>query len=556
MEHMEQIKLFAIGGLDEEGKNCFVVDINDQWIVIEAGIKYPDEQQLGVEVVIPDFKFLVEHADKIKGIFITHAHDDVMGALPYLLKQKQIPVYTTPLTSLLIEDLVKKNSIKGSRINVIKRQGQLKLGNITIRTFGLTQSIADGFGLAIETKHGYIVYTSEFLIDFDIKHQAFSCDISLFAEIGKKGVLALLSESIGADKAGFTSPRHRLSDELDVAFEGTSDRVIVSLYKQNLFRLMEVIDSAINHGRKVVFHNATQRRYITHLETLGYYKLPLNSEIKLENLKNDDENVCIIVSSGGPNVFKILSNIALKEDKYVSLRETDTVIIGSPAVPHTEVEASSMENELYKEGVNVISFDHRKILAMHGSEEDIKMLLNLFKPKYYYPIKGQYRHMITNANLALNAGMKSDRIVILDNGQVSMIVGGELAKQTFQLTFEELFIDGMDTLEVGGQVLKDRESLASDGVMIAAVTLNFKTKAIIGGPDVQSRGVIYLKDADYLVKGVGQLFEDTIENLVKNNKYENALARKEARDKIAKFVYKETAKRPVILPVIVEINID
>ena len=237
---MEQIKLFAIGGLDEDGKNCFVVDINDQWIVIEAGIKYPDEQQLGVEVVIPDFKFLVEHADKIKGIFITHAHDDVMGALPYLLKQKQIPVYTTPLTSLLIEDLVKKNNIKGSKINVIKRQGQLKLGNILIRTFGLTQSIADGFGLAIETKHGYIVYTSEFLIDFDIKHQAFSCDISLFAEIGKRGVLALLTESIGADKSGFTSPRHRLSDELDVAFEGARGRVIVSLYKQNLFRLMEI----------------------------------------------------------------------------------------------------------------------------------------------------------------------------------------------------------------------------------------------------------------------------------------------------------------------------
>lgn len=553
---MEQIKLFAIGGLDEDGKNCFVVDINDQWIVIEAGIKYPDEQQLGVEVVIPDFKFLVEHAEKIKGIFITHAHDDVMGALPYLLKQKQIPVYTTPLTSLLIEDLVKKNDIKGLKVNVIKRQGQVKLGSLTIRTFGLTQSIADGFGLAIETKHGYIVYTSEFLIDFDVKHHAFACDISLFAEIGKKGVLALLTESIGADKEGFTSPRHRLSHELDVAFENAKGRVIVSLYKQNLFRLMEVIDSAISHGRKVVFHNATQRRYIAHMETLGYYKLPLNSEIKIDHVKSDDENVCIIVSSGGPNVFKVLSNIALKEDKYIALKESDTVIIASPSVPNTEVEAASMENELYKEGVNVISFDHRKILSMHGSAEDIKMLLNLFKPKYYYPIKGQYRQMINNANLALNSGLRADHIVVLDNGQVSMINDGELAKQTVQLTFEELFIDGMDTLDMGGQVLKDRESLASDGVMITAVTLDFKTKAIIGGPDVQSRGVIYLKDADYLVKGVGQLFEETIESLVKQDKYENMLARKEAREKIAKFVYKETAKRPVILPVIVEINLD
>lgn len=553
---MEHIKLFAIGGLDEDGKNCFVVDINDQWIVIEAGIKYPDEQQLGVEVVIPDFKFLVEHADKIKGIFVTHAHDDVMGALPYLLKQKLIPVYTTPLTSLLIEDLVKKNGIKGAKINVIKRQGQLKLGSLVVRTFGFTQSIADGFGLAIETKSGYIVYTSEFLIDFDVKHHAFSCDISLFAEIGKKGVLALLTESIGADKEGFTSPRHRIHKELDMAFESAKGRVIVSLYKQNLFRLMEVIDAAIAHGRKVVFHNATQRRYIAHMETLGYYKLPLNSEIKLENYKNEDENVCVIVSSGGPNVFKVLSNIALKEDKYILLKESDTVIIASPSVPNTEVEAASMENELYKEGVHVISFDHRKILSMHGSAEDIKMLLHLFKPKYYYPIKGQYRHMINNANLALNTAIRAENIVVLDNGQVSMIVNGELAKQTVQLNFEELFIDGMDTLDVGGQVLKDRESLASDGVLIAAVTVDFKTKAVIGGPDVQSRGVIYLKDADHLVKGIGQLFEETIETLVTNNKYENMLARKEARDKIAKFVFKETSKKPVILPVIVEINLD
>lgn len=553
---MEHIKLFAIGGLDEDGKNCFVVDVNDQWIVIEAGIKYPDEQQLGVEVVIPDFKFLVEHADKIKGIFVTHAHDDVMGALPYLLKQKLIPVYTTPLTNLLIEDLVKKNGIKGAKIHVIKRQGQLKLGTLVVRTFGLTQSIADGFGIAIETKSGYIVYTSEFLIDFDVKHHAFSYDISVFAEIGKKGVLALLTESIGADKDGFTSPRHRIHKELDLAFDSAKGRVIVSLYKQNLFRLMEVIDAAIAHGRKVVFHNATQRRYIAHMETLGYYKLPLNSEVKLENYKNDDENVCIIVSSGGPNVFKVLSNIALKEDKYISLKETDTVIIASPSVPNTEVEAASMENELYKEGVHVISFDHRKILSMHGSAEDIKMLLHLFKPKYYYPIKGQYRHMINNANLALNSGLRADNIVVLDNGQVSMIVNGELAKQTVQLNFEELFIDGMDTLDVGGQVLKDRESLASDGVLIAAVTVDFKTKAVIGGPDVQSRGVIYLKDADHLVKGIGQLFEETIESLVKNNKYENMLARKEAREKIAKFVFKETSKKPVILPVIVEINLD
>lgn len=551
---MDQIRIFALGGLDEDGKNCYVVDINNQWFVIEAGVKYPDGEQLGVEVVIPDFSILIENKDKVKGVFITHGHDDVMGALPYLLKQADFDIYTTPLTACLVEDLLEKHNIKTKKIHRIKRYGSFKVGQVNMRTFGMTQSIADGFGIAIETKHGYVVYTSEFIMDFDNKHEAFSSDISEFAEIGKKKVLALLTESVSADREGFTAPNHLIGNEVESAFDQAQGRIIVSMYKQNVYRLMEIVALANRFNRKIVFYNKNQRNYIKHLEHLGYFRMPVNSEILLESYNNDVDNVCVIVSASGPNVFKMLHKIAINEDDYIQLRQTDTVILASPAVPNTEVEAAAMENELYKEGCQVISFDHRKTLSMHGSKEDIKMLIKLFKPTYYFPIKGQYRHLVNNANLAFDGGFKAGNIIVLDNGMIATIQDGEYTKQHTMIPLEEILIDGMESLDIGGRVLKDREFLASDGAMVIGLVLNFKTKEIIGGPDVQSRGVIYLKDAEHIVKQVGTIIEETVDTMVKENRYDNNSARMEAKDKISKYVYKATSKRPMILPVIIEIN--
>lgn len=551
---MDKIRIFALGGLDEDGKNCYVIDIDDQWFVIEAGVKYPDGEQLGVEVVIPDFSTLLENKDKIKAVFITHGHDDVMGALPYLLKDTVLDVYTTPLTACLVEDLLDKHSIKTKKIHRIKRYSSFKIGKVTIRTFGLTSSIADSFGLAIETKHGSIIYTSEFIIDFNNKHKAFDSDISEIADMGKKKVLALLSESVSADKEGFTAPNHRISDQVESAFDNAEGRVIVSMYKQNVYRLMEIIELATQFKRKVVFFNKNQRRYIAHLENLGYFKMPVNSEISIDNYDNNVDNVVVIVAANGPNVFKMMHKIAINEDDRISLRPTDTVILASPAVPHTEVEAAAMENELYKEGCHVISFDHRKTLSMHGSKEDIKMLINLFKPEYYIPVKGQYRHLVNNANLAFDNGIKAQNIIVLDNGMIATFEDGKYTRAHTNLDFEEILIDGMESLDIGGRVLKDREFLASDGAMIVGLVLDFKTKDIIGGPDVQSRGVIYLKDADHIVKTVANIMEETVETMVKENRYDNNSARMEAKDKISKYVYKSTSKRPMVLPVIIEIN--
>ena len=552
---MEELRLFALGGLDEDGKNLTVIEINGDLFVIDAGLKYPDADHLGIEMIIPDFKYLVEHQNKLKAVFITQGHDDVMAALPYLLKEVQVPVYTTPLTAMILESLLKEHDIKDAQIHRIKRNGSFLIGQRRIKTFGITHSIMDAFVVAIHTDAGYIVYTGEFIIDFDIKNEAFACDITEFSELGKQGVLALLTESVGADRQGHTSPNHKIAGYFEKALDEAPNRVLVSLYEQNIYRLIEVLDLAAKYRRKVYFHNEHQRNLLRHVEKLGYYRMPVGIEVSKESFDNAREDLIIIVSGSGPNVFKSMLKIASSEDPAIELRPSDTVVILSPMVPGTEKEAGSMENELYKCDVSVITLDRRKVTSMHASIEDIKMITYLLKPTYYIPVHGEYRHLINNANVALDMGFNAAKIVVLDNGQIATFKDGVLKDMTQLIKLDEVMIDGNEHLDVSGLILRDRELLSTDGVIVIGMVVNFNTKAVIGGPDVQSRGVIYLKDADYIVKDLGFIFENAINEAVSAKKYDNMGVRQEAKDRLSKYLLKETGKRPLIIPVIVELNL-
>jgi len=552
---MNEVRIYALGGLDEDGKNLTVVEINQDIFIIDAGLKYPDGQRLGVEFIIPDFKSLVEKKDRIKGIFITHGHDDAMSALPYFIKQANLPIYTTALTAALLEDVFKENAVKDYTIKVIKRNETFTIDGTHIKTFGLTHSIADAFGLAIDTPMGYVVYAGEYIIDFNTRLDAFSCDITNFAEIGKKGVFALLTESVAADRPGFTAPAHRVSDFIESALEERSTRLIITMYEQNLFRLIEILEMAKKYKRKVYFANPNQRKLLGLAEKLGYYKMPMELEVTEARFKNEMEDIIVIISGSGLQTFKIMHKIAISEDSTIELRPSDTVLIASPVVPGTEIEAGRMENELYKEDVRVVTLDKRKVFSMHASIEDIKMLTYLMKPKYFIPIHGEYRHLIANANVALDIGYYADKIVVLDNGQIATFTDGRLANTANHIPLEEILIDGNEHLDFSGLILKDRELLSTDGVMVVGIVINFNTKEVIGGPDVQSRGVIYLKDADHIVKDVGNIMEKVISDLVTNRKYDNMAARNEAKDKMSKYIFKETGKRPMILPVIIELNV-
>ena len=552
---MDQVRIFALGGLDEDGKNMLVVEVNEAIFIIEAGLKYPDTGQLGVEFIIPDFSYLIENKERIQGIFITHAHDDVVAALPYLLKQVNAPVYTGALTANIIHEMLKKEGIKNAKIHRLKRCSKQTIGGVKIRTFPMTHAFPDNFGLAISSDQGYIVYTGEFIVDYDMLQKEYLCDLNELSDIGKKGVLCLLCESQGADKSGHTAPKHRITSLIEPIFEASEGtRILISCYSQSLFRIIEIIELAKKFNRKIFFHDKGIRELLKHLETMKYYRVPKEMEINEKNFSDDMEDVVVLISGNGKNLFRTMTNIANHEDAHVSFRTSDTIIVASPIVSGTELDASNMENEIYKEGGKIYTLDSKTVLSMHPSSEDLKMMLYLFQPKYYIPIKGEYRHLYVNANLATKMGYSPDRILILENGQIALFENKILKSVAQRLELEDTMIDGKENWDVTGVVLKDREVLSTDGVMIIGVGVNHKTKEISNGPDVQTRGLIYLKDAEYIIKEVGNIMENCIEKAVKEKRYDNLTVRAEARDKISKYLMKETGKRPMVLPVIMEIN--
>lgn len=552
---MDQVRIFALGGLDENGKNMYVVEVNKAIFVIEAGLKFPDTEQLGVEFVIPDFTYLIENKERIKGIFITHAHDDVVAALPYLLKQVKAPVYTGALTANIIHDMLKKEGVRDVKIHRIKRNSKQVIDGVKVRTFPMTHAYPDNFGVAIMTDQGAIVYTGEFIIDYDMLSEQYLCDLNELSDIGKRGVLCLLSESQGVERSGHTAPNHRITNLIEPIFEKNSGRILISVYRQSLYRVIEIIEICKRMHKQIYFHDKELRHLLKHLEDMKYYQVPRELEISDKNFKDDMEDVVVVISGAGKSLFRKMNNIANHEDAKVSFRPSDTIIMASPVVSGTEVEATDMENDIYKEGGHIFSLSSKTVLSMHPSSEDLKMMLYLFKPKYYIPVKGEYRHLVMNANLGVDMGYSPDRILILDNGQIATFEDKVLKSVSDHLTLEDTLIDGKENWDVTGVVLKDREVLSTDGVMIIGVGLHMKTKDIINGPDVQTRGLIYLKDADYIVKEVAGIMVECIETAVKEKRYDNLTIRAEARDKISRYLSKQTGKRPMVLPVIIEINV-
>ncbi|MBO7677186.1 MAG: ribonuclease J [Erysipelotrichaceae bacterium] len=552
---MQKIRLMALGGLDEDGKNMYLVEIDGDIFVVDAGLKYPSEsEQLGIQYIIPDFTYLLEHKDRVKAVFISHGHDDVMSALGHLLTLMDVEVYATALTARVLEDEFKRHKLKNKHIHIIKRSDEFTVAGHTIHTFPVMQSIADGVGYAFETDSGMIVYTSEFVFDYDSLNKAFSMDINSLNTIGQKNVLVLMSESTGANRGGYTAPKHRISNHIEHYFEENDKRLIITCYRQNLFRIMEILELASKYHKKVFFYDDQHVRLLKTVDDLGYYKIPRNVIIDRNEYNNDLKDIICIVSGSGNEVFKLMNNIAIGEDSIIELHEQDTIIIASPVVPGTEKDATAMENDLYKAGVSIVKLNAREILSMHASIEDLKMMLYLIRPKYYLPIKGEYSDLINNADIAVEMGYTPDRIIILDNGQFADFEGNRLASTSEHIELEDKAIDSSDMRDVSGMVLRDREKLSTDGAIICGVVLDFKTKKVIGGPDIQSRGVIYLKDADHILSEIGSILISTIERNVEEGTYENMQVRMEAREAISRYVLRSTGKAPMILPAIVEIN--
>lgn len=550
----ETIRIFMLGGQDEDGKNMMCIEIDGDIYVIEAGIKFPDpKESLGIEYVIQDISYLIEHKDRVVGVFITHGHDDVVSALPYLLAEVPSHVYTCPLAARQIQKKNRQMKVKGAHIHTVKRHDIRKIGGRKVVFFPITHAYPGTFGVAILTNQGYIVYSGEFIEDYDDLSDNYRGSLSALSKLGTEGVFVLLQESKGADRPGHTSPNHRLAPYFSQILEQNDHRrVFVSVYLQSIYRMQEVIKTCIKYHRKMLFFTEEQQEMMENLKAIGY-EVPEELIIDKKHFNNDLKDIVVIIAQQGPILFRTINNIINNEVKPFEFHEDDILCIASPIVPGAERVFSSMENDLYKEGGEMEILTSHTV-SMHPSIEDLKMMLFLLRPKYYIPVKGQYRLLYANAQLAMDMGYNPNNILILDNGQVAQFENGRLVSCRMEMELQETPIDGNKDWDMAGVVLKDREILSTDGVIILAVGIDAKTKKIINGPDVQTRGLIYLRDAEHITKDVAKIMEDTITADVEKKKYDNMETRGHIRDKVTKYLLKQTKKRPMILPVIMEIN--
>lgn len=552
---MEKIKFVGLGGFDENGKNMLVIEIDNDIFIIEAGIKYPETKSLGVKFLIPDMEYVIKNKQRVKGIFVTHAHDDLYLALPYLLKEVNAPVYTGALSAEIIKKMLQNENIRNRKIISLKKSETLRIDGREIVTFGLTHSYPNNFGIAIASKQGYIVYLGEHIIDYDINFPEFSCDINELSTIGKKGVFALFTESVYADKAGHTTPKHRISSFLEPLLLEAQNRVVIAAHTQSVFRMIEILETCRFYEKRVYFHDKNILEILDLLRKLNYYTFDKRLQVSEREYTNALDDIVVLVSDDGKKLYNKMQEIAVGEDNKIQFRETDTIILCAPTIAQAETDVSNMMNEIYKEGNTVHAINSKSVLSMHASQEDLKMMIYLFRPKFYIPMKGEYRNLIRNAEIAYSMGIEYDNTIILDNGQIVEFNDGVLQESRDLISLEEIKIDGFDAWEDGGVVLRDRELLSKEGVIIIGVGINAKTKEIIHGPDIQARGLVYLKEAKEAIEETSRIMIDIIETQVKEKTYDNFETRAIIKDRVGKYLSKEIGKRPMVLPVILELHV-
>ena len=559
------VKLTPIGGQAENGKSMYCLEIDDQWFIIDAGYRFPEVDKLGVDVIIPNFDYLKENKDKIKAIFITHGHDDVMGALPYLLQEVNVPIYTTDLTADLIDQLLQRYMRHSHvsykyKIKRVNMNATIKVAGVTVEFFPITHSIPGSVGLAFLTPNGYVVYSSEFIIDFGAPER-FRCNIQKMMEIGKKGVLALLCESSYSKNDGYTSPKHKLTDKIESIFEDATGRIIISSYAQNAFRTQEIAQLAKKYNRKICFYGRdkydntnTIMRIARHTKRpiLDIHPSYIADSKAISDKKNMDKLVVLL--SGSPRrIYHDILDIIDGGDEKLKLQESDTFIVASPVLPGTEKIENLSINELYKTDTQIHVLKNKELQSMHASEEDIKVLIQILNPKYFIPIKGEYQHFVAVSDVAKKMSIKDDYIIIVDNGEIITFNDGKLQDYRDSITIEDVMIDGLGIGDVGVKVIDDRNQLQNDGVVIIGMTIDGKTKEIVANTDVQTRGFIYLKDSENIVRAIIEMAEKELEAYKKDDNGDIRDVRQTIKDKANRYIIKETGKRPVILPVIIEL---
>jgi ribonuclease J len=551
--NIKSVKIIPLGGLEKIGMNITAFECDNSIIVVDCGISFPEDDMLGIDSVIPDVTYLKDNIDKVKGFVITHGHEDHIGALPYILKEINVPVYATRLTIGIIENKLKEhNMLQTTKRKAIKHGQSINLGCFRIEFIKTNHSIADSTAFAIFSPAGTIVHTGDFKIDFTPVFGE-PIDLQRFGELGKKGVLALLSDSTNAVRPGYTMSERSVGKTFDQIFsENKKNRIIVATFASNVDRVQQIVNSADKYGRKVVVEGRSMKNIVATASELGYLEIPDNMLIDVEQLNNypDDQTVVITTGSQGESMAA-LSRMSANIHRKISIKPTDTIIFSSTPVPGNEKAVSKVINELSMKGANVIYQDTH--VSGHACEEEIKLIYALTRPKYAIPVHGEYRHLKANEHIAKTMGVESKNIFLLESGDVLQL-NKEEGKVVGKVPAGEIYVDGLGVGDVGNIVLRDRQQLSENGLIIIVVTLERGSNEVLSGPDIVSRGFVYVRESEDLMDEAKEVVRDSLAKCQRKNISDWSKMKNEIKDTLGNFLWRKTKRRPMILPIIMEVK--
>ena len=542
-----------MGGLEQIGMNITAFEYEDSIVVVDCGLAFPEDDMLGIDLVIPDVSYLKENIDKVKGFVFTHGHEDHIGALPYVLREINIPIYATKLTMGLIEHKLKEHNLtRTTKKKVVKPGQSINLGCFRIEFIKTNHSIQDAVALAIYSPAGVVVHTGDFKVDYTPVFGD-AIDLQRFAEIGKKGVLALMCDSTNAERKGFTASERTVGRTFDNIFsEHTNTRIIIATFASNVDRVQQIINSAYKFGRKVVVEGRSMVNVISTAAELGYLNIPENTLIDLEQMKNyPDEKMVLITTGSQGESMAALSRMAANMHKKVMIKPGDTVIFSSHPIPGNEKAVSNVINELSMKGANVIFQDVH--VSGHACQEEIKLIYTLVRPKYAIPVHGEYRHLKAQAQVAQELGIDKENIFILKSGDV-LELSEEKANIAGHVQTGAILVDGLGVGDVGNIVLRDRQHLAEDGILIVVLTLGKYTNQVLAGPDIVSRGFVYVRESEDLMDEARMVVQNALDNCMDRKVPDWGKIKNAVRDSLSEFLWKRTKRSPMIRPIIMEVD--
>ena len=544
---MAKIKIFSLGGLNENGKNTYIIEVNDGIYIFDCGLKYATGNMLGIDYVIPDFEYLIKNRKRIKGLFLTHGHYENMGAVYDLVKSiKELKIYATKFTKfMLLEDGVpEKNIIE------ITPHKKLNFKEVSIFPIAVSHSCPDSVMYVVNTKDGAICYTGDFIIDQSMKN-AYDMDLGKIAYVGKKGVLALLSESSFSEHVGHTSPSHKLSSYFKDAINKAEGRVLFLALPTHIYTLQDIFNGALNMHRKIVIMGKKMQSTINFCKKEGYLEFPDDILGDLSNV--EDQNSILLICDDRENPYASINKIISGYDKFIKLRNNDTVVFAEARYDSNEKALVKVENDLAMHGCKIVPLPKDKNILLHASSEDLMLMIKLLNPKFYIPVKGEYRFMVGNANLASNLGIPNENILLKQNGDVITIENQELVDNFETIKVNDILIDGKSSDDIGELVVKDREMLSENGIVLISATLSKENKVLIVGPEVTTRGFIYVKDSKDMILEIKRISENIIERNIADNFVDYNKIKTEIRSELSKYLYDETGCKPMIIAVVQEV---